>query len=158
MTVTVAFKHELSDKFLTRIKQKMIQKWTGSKYFHVEIIIGDTWIEADNSVGVVQHNLRPLSNKYDYVEVRVPDCEICMTNVNNFINNQMGAKYDWTGIYLSQILRLGVNKEDSWFCSELVSKILQIYNIEPFLYIAPESLSPGDLFKILVKKCDSRIL
>jgi hypothetical protein len=158
MTVTVAFKHELSEKFLARMKQKLIRKWTKSKYYHVEVIIENKWIEADNSIGVIQHDLRPLSNKYDYVEVNVPDCEVCHKNAKNFVNNQMGAKYDWTGIYLSQVIKLGINKDDSWFCSELVSKILQIYNIEPFLYVAPESLSPEGVFQILTKKCNSRVV
>jgi hypothetical protein len=158
MTVTIAFKHELSEKFLTRMKQKLIQKWTNSKYYHVEIIIEDKWIEADNNIGVVEHDLRPLSKKYDYIEVSVPDCAICHKNVKNFISNQMGAGYDWTGIYFSQVVKLGVNKEDSWFCSELVAKILQIYNIEPFLYISPESLSPEGVYQLLVKKCNSRLV
>jgi hypothetical protein len=158
MKVIVAFKHRLSDDFLQRIKQKIIQKWTRSKYFHVEIIINNTWIEADNGKGVVKHNLRPFSDSYDYVEIDVPNCEVCHKNVINFIEKQMGAGYDWTGVYLSQVLKLGINKKDKWFCSELVSKILQIYNIEPFLYIDPQNLSPEGVYQILTKKTKSRKL
>ncbi len=151
MRLIVAFKHKLSENFMERIKQRIIQRWTDSKYYHVEIAIGEYWIEADSDIGLVKHKLRPLNDKYDYISLKVPECKVNDITVERFINSQMGAEYDWTGIYLSQVFKLGIDKKDKWFCSELVSKVLQIYNIEPFLYIKPESLSPGDVYDILSK-------
>lgn len=145
----IAFKHELSDNFFERLKQKIILKWTKSIYYHVEMIIDNEWIEADNKKGLIGHKLRPLNRKYDYVTLYVPDCLININNAKKFIENQMGSRYDWTGIYLSQIVKIGIDKSDRWFCSEFIAKMLQIYGVEPFLYIKPESLSPEGVFKIL---------
>ena len=150
MTITVAFKHKVSDNFLTRMKQELIKKWTKSNYFHVEIVIGDNWIEADNDIGLVKHKLRPYSDKYDYIDIEIPDCAVNIDNVNSFIDSQMGAKYDWTGIYLSQVIKLGVDRKNRWFCSELVSRIMQMYGIEVFQYIKPENVSPQGVFELLM--------
>jgi len=154
MKVILAFKHKLSDRFSTRLKQKIIQKWTRSPYYHVEIIIDGEWIEADNSKGLVRHKLRPLSDAYHYVEVPVNKCAHTQNLVDSFIDSQMGSKYDWVGIFLSQVIKLGVDKKDKWFCSEFVSKILQIYNVEPFIYVKPENMSPKDVFEISLKACN----
>lgn len=158
MTVIVAFKHKLSDKFSTRIKQQIIQKWTNSKYYHVEIIIENEWIEADNGKGLVRHRLRPLSDKYDYVKIEVPECEHTKRLVDTFINSQMGAEYDWVGIYLSQVIKLGIDKGDRWFCSEFVVKVLQILNIESLIYVKPENMSPGKLFRTIINTGSGHIL
>ncbi len=149
MKITIAFKHKLSDNFFERMKQKIILKWTKSIYFHVEMIIDNEWIEADNDKGLIKHKLRPLSTKYDYITIYVPECQINLKNAKKFIENQMGSKYDWTGIYLSQVFKLGIDKKDRWFCSEIVSKMLQIYGVENFHYIKPEDMSPESVFKML---------
>lgn len=149
MKLTVAFKHKLSDKFMTRMKQKIIQKWTKSKYFHTEVIIDDEWIESDNDIGVIRHKLQPLKESYDYITIEVKDCPVNKEAVDSFIDSQMGAKYDWTGIYMSQVLKLGIDRADQWFCSEFIVKILQIMSVEQMLYVKPQNISPQALFELL---------
>jgi len=158
MKVILAFKHKLSDNLLTRIKQQVILKWTRSLYYHVEIIINGDWIEADNKIGLVRHKLRPLTDAYHYVEVPAYECPHTNRLVNSFINSQLGSKYDWAGIFLSQVIPAGVDIENKWFCSEFVSKVLQIYNVEPFLYIKPENMSPQDVFKMSLDMCSGERL
>jgi len=134
MKVIIAFKHKLSNKFLERAKQKIIQKWTKSPYYHVEIIIGNTWIEADNSIGLVKHELRPLSDKYHYLEIDVFECDHTQKLVDSFIESQMGANYDWTGIFLSQVIKLGIDKKDS--CIGFKLSIQYLYkNNKPNLFL-----------------------
>jgi hypothetical protein len=156
MTVIVAFKHKLSGSFMARMKQKLIKAWTRSNYYHVEIIIDNYWIQADNDIGVVRHKLRPFSKKYDYIEVAFSGSETQEEEVKCFVDSQIGAKYDWLGIYFSQIIKLGINKKDRWFCSELVSRVLQLCDIKPFLGVTNNEMAPGDVYNLLTRECDIR--
>lgn len=158
MDLIIAFKHELSEDFMTRKKQEIIQWWTKSKYYHVELIIGNIWLEADNTKGIVKHNLRPLSDKYDYVQISLPECEHTERIANNFILSQIGAGYDWVGIFLSQFIKLGIDKRDKWFCSEFIVKILQIYNFEPSIYVDPQDVSPKKLYDLVTKAGGGKLI
>ena len=70
MHVTLAFY-----KGKGNLIDKIIRFWTKSKYSHVEIIINDVWVSSNPKVGVTVNSLRPLTNKWDYIDVKVPKNE-----------------------------------------------------------------------------------
>jgi hypothetical protein len=59
-----------------------------------------------------------------------------------------GKPYDWRGIILTQIFPLRFQSKDKWFCSELVTKVLQLLLVKETLDLEPHLVSPGDLAKL----------
>jgi len=150
VNVKIALKHKVCDEatMLDKLIAKGIQVRTKSKYYHVELIVGDRWISADPKEGVYVNPLQPyISDKWTIIDLG----EIELTNDNynkviKFIYDRVGDKYDGLGIFLSQFIKIGVDSKDRWFCSELVSKILQLLLVDEYINIVPNELSPGDIY------------
>lgn len=148
MIIGISFEEKIPEHYSAydRFKANTVKKWTRSRYFHTEFIIGDYWVSA-NTDGIVKYDLRPLTDKYDYVFIDIDMTEKQYKKIINFIDAQIGTKYDWMGIYLSQFLGIGSHRSDKWFCSELVTKLLQLCLVEQVLDMQPHMVSPGDLFR-----------
>ena len=128
---------------------KVISYWTKSEYHHVELIINDSWISSDSDTGVVVRELKPLKDNWDYIPL--PSVTLLPLHHNiltKYINNVNGNKYDWKGIILSQTIPLSMNSRNKWFCSELVTKLLQIIVIEEVIDLEPNEVSPKDLYNV----------
>ena len=149
LNITLAFKKVNKD---TSVIGKIISWWTKSQYHHVEIIVDGNWISSDSDTGVVVRELKPFKDNWDYI--KLPPIGICNNHysfLNNYINNLNGGKYDWKGIIFSQTIPLGLHNKDKWFCSELVTKLLQLMLVEEVIDIDPNLVSPRDLYDIFSK-------
>jgi hypothetical protein len=146
INVKLAFKKVDKKSFLS----KMIGLWTKSKYSHVEIIIGNLWVSSVEFKGVHVKPLLPLKDTWDYVDLG--DIEFSVDHYNNimsWIYSQEDKKYDWVGIFLSQILPLRIQDNNKWFCSEFVVRILQMMGNDLEIQDYQANLvSPGKLAKI----------
>ena len=140
MKIVLAF-----EKNSESLMAKIIRWYTSSNYSHVEMIIGDKWISSDASVGGVYiRDLKPLKESWDYIEVEVDGRKL--KSVWRFIKSQEDAKYDWCGIVCSQTFKIQRKEnQDEWFCSEIVTKILQIFGEEKSLKYYPSSMSAESL-------------
>lgn len=145
VSVTLAFKKVQKNNFYSNI----IGRWTKSEYSHVELILGDTWISSVEGKGVHLKNLKPKREEYDYVELEmVVLTEKQYADIYTWLYKQNNKKYDTVGILFSQIIPLRLDSRNKWFCSELVTKILQLLNIPEVIDLYPHLTSPGDLAKI----------
>ena len=153
LPVTVGFKNiERLEK--PTFMQKLISWWTGSKYVHVEIRIGDMWVSAKEGVGV---KLMPYEDNtkhpsWDYVDI--PNIDIYISKlvaIEKWLNEKNGDKYDWIAIFLTHILKLRIDHKSKWTCSELVSKVLQLLQHQDFIDVRPASMAPKDVANILIK-------
>ena len=136
----------------TDIGCKLIGMWTKSNYSHVEIILDGKWVSSDSDTGVVIRELKPLKDNWDYVTL--PTISLCNKHysfLSKYINNLNGGEYDWKGIIFSQTIPLGLHNKDKWFCSELVTKLLQLMLVEEVIDIDPNLVSPRDLHDIFSK-------
>ncbi len=131
------------------ILDRLIQIWTLSKYSHCEMVFTDG-MTVGTSLGMPftvtkQTNAFYSPGLWDMVEVKLtPDEE---EKVKKFALEQVGKKYDWMGIYLSQILPFRMQKTNKWFCSELcVASLQQVGKVSD---IKPCRVSPGKLSKML---------
>lgn len=61
-----------------------------------------------------------------------------------FLNAQIGKRYDYTGI-LGFMLRARTESKESWFCSELVFAAARQAGINLLSRIEPYQVAPGDL-------------
>lgn len=145
LQVTLAFKKIQEDSFYSRV----IGKWTKSNYSHVEIIINKDWISSVEGKGVHIKPLKPKKDEYDYLDLgTVSVTSEQHSTLYTWLYRQNNKKYDTTGILFSQILPLRLDNRDKWFCSELVTKILQILMFKEVVDFYPHLTSPGDLAKV----------
>ena len=128
---------------------KLICWYTNSKFYHVEVILKDIWISSQEGEGVHVAPLKPLNNKWCYVDLgEAVLSKREYVDVMNWINEQVDKKYDWTGIVFSQFLPASIHHSNKWFCSEISCRLLQLLKYEQVQGIQPETLSPGDLAKL----------
>lgn len=136
----------------TSVFDNIIKFWTKSKYSHVELIIDGIWVTSSpGEGGVVKRypSTIPDFNINDY-DIYTLDCKYYNEDIlHKYIYLQLNCKYDWKGIIFSQFFTLGYNESNKWFCSELVTKLLQILLIEDILDLQPNKVSPGKLYNCL---------
>lgn len=143
--ITVAF-----FKGKNSYKDTLIKLWTNSEYSHVELIKDNKSIICLPSKGVyIKNNKIYNANDWTFININYDDSEHINNIFNAFINNELNCKYDWLGIYLSQFIKLGINSDSKWFCSELTTKLLQILLIESIIDLQPNKVSPGMLYNKL---------
>lgn len=149
MKIKVAFqKKDIKPSLLDNIVASSIKIWTKSKYYHVAVRINGVWYTSTPMVGV---NSNPIEeSNFDIIEIEhfalgLEEMDIAM----RYIENQMDCAYDWKGILLSQFLSFGINSDTKWFCSEIVTKILQLMYVEEVFDVTPNKVSPQRLYELL---------
>ncbi|MEH6521245.1 hypothetical protein [Sulfitobacter sp.] len=137
MTVTIAFYKGQGVSVPQRLQEGLIRSVTRGIYSHVEMISGDALhdhfavcLSASGRDGGVREKcilLKPES--WDLVSMRMDAEAPCQ-----FIREHLGARYDYAGLILSQVLALGRHNPDKWFCSEICAAALGLPN--------PQRVSP----------------
>lgn len=132
------------------IIEKSIGKFTKSNYSHCELIINNTWISSNYKEGVTVRDLTDIDldkwdiYKFPILDITKRDYEIIMS----FIKKQDDKKYDYLGIIFSQIIPFSIHNRKKYFCSEIVTKVLQLFLIEEVIDVIPNNTSPGTIAKI----------
>ena len=130
---------------------KAIRLWTHSPYSHVELEFctdpnraGERFASRPGS-GVSW--ARPLfleqEKFWDRVNIKITD----EAKVKAWCMMQWGDKYDWPGIFFSQIIPLKRRAYSKWFCSELATAAVQQDGFWPG--ILPQAISPGRFSDLL---------
>jgi len=143
------------------IYSRLIRLWTKSIYSHTELVIQTKckhksyWITSDPAVGhvIVRESPNIDLDHWDFVEIK----NVNSTNAEKIVKlvkEEIGKKYDYLGIFLSQIFPFEIQNPDKWFCSEIVSYLLKnsgIKDIEYILNYHPQYYNPGNLFDRLME-------
>lgn len=139
------------------LMHKAIKFWTRGRYSHVELI--DTsvsplipgewnWYSADAYTGIVRSkNMQYRPDRWDIYNIKLPAEEVAIS----FLKSQLGKRYDWKGILLSQIFNAHRHGSDKWFCSELVRQAIAMGDAMRMDDNSHMS-SPMDLYKELWRK------
>lgn len=125
----------------TEYTDRLIQWWTKSKYSHVEIVYNNLWYSSSpRDYGVRQKEIEMNPEHWDLFDIEI-DPILFLT----FFYDTVGMDYDWTGIFLSQVLHINVEDKKRYFCSEWCAEALGI----------PSTLSnkynPEDLYQYYLK-------
>lgn len=145
LELTLAFK--IYNKKKSSFVGNLISIFTNSMFYHVELIVDNKWISSNSdSGGITIAPLRALNFNWEYKKLN----KICLTeeqyiNLMKFIGDQEGKGYDWTGIIFAQILPFKQHCENKWFCSEIVTKLLQLCLVPEVNHLDPADVSPKDL-------------
>ena len=150
--IKIAFRQK-SNKDKNKLLNWSIRFLTKSKFHHVELIINDTWISSSNTSGgfrirplepIKQEDPRYIYHDLGSVELTSEQDEI----ITRFMENQLDSEYDYSGIIFSQLFPFSKHSKRRWFCSEIVTKLLQLHLVEETLELTPSEISPGDLAKV----------
>lgn len=136
----VAF-YKGSGKFWDR----MVRWWTDSPFSHSELLFSDgSYFSADAWTNKVRYTkFQPNPDNWVVVPLYCVD-EKMEQRVRWFCNGIEGSKYDYLGVALSQVIPLGIQVGDRWFCSELCTRALQQVGL--LRWYQPWSMSPGKLY------------
>ena len=153
VNLTIALKHKpkKGTNPLWNLVIKGIQFRTNSKYYHSELIIDDKWLSAYPEKGIAMHDLRPTLNKDEWLYIPLGKHTVTekqYLEIMEFINEVVGSRYDFMGIFFSQFIKVGIDNKHKWFCSEIVSKILQLFLVKEYVDKVPHDLAPGDLYRL----------
>lgn len=125
----------------------LIRWWTNSKYSHCEFYInGKLWgISSEQKVRSLE---QPLNlDKWDLLTIN----SLTEEDVKQFYEKTKGAKYDWQGVFLSNVIAKRKQNSEKYTCSEWVIKCIdqKLDIIYPKKYI---SISPQDVYDIIIEK------
>lgn len=120
----------------------MIRGMTGCKYHHCGIIDGNRVIEASIFHGVRAVSLETFKHRGEYVVVDIPLKD--ENAAREFLINQEGKGYDWTGA-LSYPFRKNWQNKDKWYCSELVAAVAKEGGT-PIVREGVKTVTPRDIY------------
>ena len=142
---------------------KIIRWWTKSKYSHAELIMpdGKTWISISpfltSRVSARCRDVIENPEMWDYLTFdlnwRQPVQEYQASQLQKFISETTGCKYDWIGMLLSQFGPFLIKRRDRWYCSEWIAYALRLAGAVENLYHYPD-LTPQRLHEVLKKYAD----
>ena len=142
--ITLAFYKGRGQTRWQRISDGAIRLATGGQFSHVELIAGSAlhgdivrcWSASGRDGGVRSRQIWLKPENWDLVELRIDPNEPI-----KFIQERIGAKYDFVGILLSHVLAIGGHRKGRWFCSEICAAALGVSS--------PQRVSPQFLFEIV---------
>jgi hypothetical protein len=129
---------------------KLIGWYTKGPYCHCEIYFPTQNVCISSSARDGGTRKKPInfSSHWDKVVLENIDEE----KTFNHASQLLGHRYDWVGIIFSQIIDIGYQEPDDYFCSEFVSEVLQdACGLN--LCTQPNRISPNKLYKILQNPC-----
>tara|TARA_R100000789_G_scaffold79866_1_gene75154 strand:+ start:170 stop:637 length:468 start_codon:yes stop_codon:yes gene_type:complete len=144
VTVTLAFYRGRGNTVFKRFQDGLIRSVTGGIYSHVELISGTALLgqfsvclsASGRDGGVRQKHILLAADSWDLVLLPMDAEAPCQ-----FIRDHLGARYDYAGLMLSQVLAFGRHNPDQWFCSEICAAALGLPN--------PQRVSPQFLFDVV---------
>jgi hypothetical protein len=144
VTVTLAFYKGRGNTAFQRFQNGLIRSVTGGIYSHVELISGAALpghcsmclSASGRDGGVRQKRILLTAESWDLVLLPMDAEAPCQ-----FIRDHLGARYDYAGLMLSQVLAFGRHNPDQWFCSEICAAALGLPN--------PQRVSPQFLFDVV---------
>lgn len=149
--ITVGLKSiKTSPKF--DIRKWIVTKWTRSDYYHMKILINNTWVDATlDGVKVYDKSEDNFENsEYEYISLgKYFLLENQYEILQKYIQSIKGQSYDWAQIFLTHFIRFNIDHKSKWTCSELVTKLLQMCYYEKVIDLRPERVTPKELARII---------
>lgn len=125
---------------------KAVRLWTRGPYSHCELVIGDLWLSASPREGMVRFKNMTDATAWDFIPLDLDVAQI--EQILRAAEAELGCGYDWLGIVLTQIINLNRQDPKRWFCSELITNLLQTAGYLPKTLI-PHQIDPNELFILL---------
>jgi len=132
------------------LSDKAIAWWTNSKYSHCELVVDGTTIAVHPDIIEATEYVGVTEDEFDIVDIHLQVTEEQYDNFWKYVSTDiLGKEYDWLGIGASQAVKVGVQDNNKWTCSEATSKMLQVLGASRFWSVHPGDMNPGDISEIL---------
>lgn len=107
----------------------IIRFFTWSRWNHCGALTkdGKYVIEATASHGVTKTTVAEFKSRYSTVHFAKIACDA--DKAQSFLLSQIGKKYDWMAI-AALVLRVDFDRNDKWYCFELVAAATQLFRTE----------------------------
>lgn len=125
---------------------KLIRLWTRSSYSHCELHFGDGNCWSAWPGQGTRWTKRYLRDQ-DWDRIPISGIENLEVKLRRWCDSENGCKYDWRGIFFSQVFPWGWHSNHRWFCSEACSAGLVHIGLLPG--IKPWQLSPRKFAEVL---------
>jgi len=142
---------------ITKIQLTSVKVWTLSRYFHTELIIGNIRVTSHTKKGVTIHEVHDFNHdkylnkiKDRAIITKVKVQEKLIQKAIDYAWSQENKPYDWKGIFLSQVVPLGYENPDKWFCNEIVGEVLIEAGAEGIIK-KPNLYNPGTFINLFAK-------
>jgi hypothetical protein len=126
----------------------LISLRTLGKYSHCEFVLND-YVYLSNPGGV---RIKPFVYK-ENMDIYELDSNIDIPTLLTEFKKLQGKGYDYGAIFFAQLLELGIEHKDKYFCSELCIHLLNKALDESLTHklktLKPSAFSPAKLFKYL---------
>lgn len=148
------------------LAEKLVRLWTSSPYAHCEFGRSDGLYHSNDRFRFISrtHSMEINPLDWEVCEIELP-CEI-IDRVERRQLRKNGTKYDWIGIFFSQVFRLGYHDKKRWFCSKSnTDDLVYAYRLmhrskkeqyapyvkrfSIFSRITPQNISPDKLYFIM---------
>lgn len=129
-----------------KISSKIIALFSAGPLSHVDVKTEKGWLGARINGGV---KIRPWNYIKPICEVQY-DIETTKEQEEEFwkfVNAQIGKPYDWTAI-VAFVTGRNWRKPDTWYCSEILARALEVSRIIHPLYITENKVTPVGLVLI----------
>jgi hypothetical protein len=128
-----------------RLLDKLIAFWTLGKYSHVEIVYEGVAYSSSSRDGGVRRKIIDdfeTSGKWDIFDIKIDPVQL------QFLYHiTQTKKYDWVGIFLSELIKFNIQSKNRWYCSEWIAFL---YNMQSKNKIKT-NISPNKLYKKFVE-------
>lgn len=127
---------------------RLIEWFGGGGFSHVDAMLPDGRLLGARSdvIGVIPPGVQIRSADYEKWPKRllleIPCTVEQSKDFHGFLQGECGKPYDRLAIVGFAINR-NWRDEDSWFCSELVTRALEVAGICPDLRLTPNRITPG---------------
>ena len=132
---------------LIQFKQKWINKLPARycKYSHTELDFGvESFSSSELDGGVRFKIIKWKPENWDFISLEITDAQY--KTLYKYAQKQDWNSYWWLGIFFAQTFNLNIKGSNTFFCSEIVTKLLQLAHVsdricfESALFITPWQL------------------
>lgn len=124
--------------------------WTRSKHYHSELIFDDgrSFSAIAEKNKTMFRNISFPEDSWDIFDLNLTEQETLA--IERFCLEEDNCGYDWTGIFMTQILPFSWQSKTRWFCSELCLAALQ--EIGWFENLLPYEYAPNEVLELIKEK------
>lgn len=148
------------------LAEHLIRWWTKSPYAHCEFRRSDGYCHSNDRKNFVSRLEWIEMSAEAWEEIRIDLPGEIVDRIERRQLRKNGTLYDWKGVMLSQVFRLGLHSKNRWFCSKsnaddlayacrlMIKSRCRCYEpficqLEEFVRTPSQEFSPASLHRVL---------
>lgn len=106
-------------------QDNLIRLRTVSWFSHVELVVNGVCYSSSPRDSGVRHKVMNLDDEKTWCVIDLPWLnQADVAKIIQFYEKTQGAKYDWLGVAVGQLLAAKIHRKQQYFCSEWIAEAL----------------------------------